>query len=66
MILPYQLETTNDLLTSRAGLLAVAQIMDSLRLEERKMAATLDQASRGRFVPGIGSTWFAREHEAFG
>lgn len=35
MILPYKLDTTNDLLTSRAGLLAVAQVMDSLRLGER-------------------------------
>ena len=35
MILPYKLDTTNDLLTSRAGLLAVAQLMDSLRLAER-------------------------------
>ncbi len=31
-----------------------------------EMAATLDQASQGRFVLGIGSAWFAREHEAFG
>lgn len=29
-ILPYQLSTTNDLLTSRAGLLCIAQLMDSL------------------------------------
>ena len=35
MILPYKLDTTNDLLTSRAGLLAVAQLMDSLSLAER-------------------------------
>jgi len=34
-MLPYKLETTNDLLTSRAGLLAVAQLMDALRLAER-------------------------------
>jgi len=35
MILPYKLDTTNDLLTSRAGLLAIAQLMDSLSLAER-------------------------------
>ena len=34
-ILPYKLDTTNDLLTSRAGLLAIAQLMDSLNLSER-------------------------------
>ncbi len=31
-----------------------------------KMAATLDQASRGRFVLALGAAWFKREHEAFG
>lgn len=35
IILPYKLDTTNDLLTSRAGLLAIAQLMESLRLAER-------------------------------
>jgi len=35
IILPYKLDTTNDLLTSRAGLLAIAQLMDSLSLAER-------------------------------
>jgi len=34
-ILPYKLDTTNDLLTSRAGLLSIAQLMDSLKLGER-------------------------------
>ena len=34
-MLPYKLDTTNDLLTSRAGLLATAQLMDSLNLSER-------------------------------
>ncbi len=32
---PYKLDTTNDLLTSRTGLLATAQLMDSLNLSER-------------------------------
>ena len=31
-----------------------------------KMAATLDQASAGRFVLALGAAWFQREHEAFG
>jgi len=31
-----------------------------------KMAATLDQASKGRFTLGIGAAWFKREHEAYG
>lgn len=31
-----------------------------------KMAATLDQISRGRFTLGIGAAWFKREHEAYG
>ena len=35
MILPCKLETTNNLLTSCAGLLTVAQMMDSLHLDER-------------------------------
>jgi hypothetical protein len=34
-MLPYKLDTTNDLLTSRAGLLVIAQLMDSLTLDER-------------------------------
>lgn len=35
IILSYKLDTTKDLLTSRAGLLAIAQLMDSLSLTER-------------------------------
>jgi hypothetical protein len=37
-ILPYKLATTNDKLTSRAGLLAIAQLMQSINLTE-----TIDQ-----------------------
>ncbi len=31
-----------------------------------KMAATVDQISRGRFTLSIGAAWFQREHEAYG
>lgn len=34
-ILPHKLVTTNDQLTSRAGLLAIAQLMESINLSER-------------------------------
>ena len=34
-ILPHKLTTTNDQLTSRAGLLAIAQVMESINLSER-------------------------------
>ena len=34
-MLPYKLDTTNDLLTSRAGLLATAQLLETLQLAER-------------------------------
>ena len=34
-MLPYKLDTTNDLLTSRVGLLATGQLLESLNLAER-------------------------------
>jgi hypothetical protein len=48
IILPYKLDTTNDLLTSRAGLLALAQVMDTLSLAERiDHHFPLPQSNRG-------------------
>ena len=35
IILNYKIDTTNDLLTARAGLLTVAELMKSLNLAER-------------------------------
>ena len=47
-ILPYKLRTTTDNLTSRAGLLAIAQAMQSLQLEERiNNLFPLPQGNRG-------------------
>lgn len=34
-MLPYNLDTTNDLLTSRTGLLAVGELLESLKLSDR-------------------------------
>ena len=31
-----------------------------------KMATTIDQISRGRFILSHGAAWFQREHEAYG
>ena len=31
-----------------------------------KMASTLDQASKGRFILSLGAAWFEREHTAYG
>ena len=35
MILPYNLATANDKLTSRGGLLAIAELMQSIQLAQR-------------------------------
>lgn len=53
--------------TSRAGLghWVVANTLRNPGLLA-KMAVTLDHASNGRAILGIGGGWFPREHEAFG
>ena len=44
-ILPYKLSTTNDLLTSRAGLITLAQLMQSIgfsNLVDREVTVVLN------------------------
>ena len=60
-------------------LAAVAGMTDKLRMGHMvngntyrnpglvaKMATTIDQISRGRFILSHGAAWFGREHEAYG
>lgn len=49
----------------RLGLLVAANTIRNPGLTA-KLATTLDQISGGRAILGIGSGWFAEEHEAFG
>ena len=52
-MLPYKLDNTNDLLTSRAGLLATAQLLESLNMAERiDQQFPLPKSNRG-FAPSI-------------
>lgn len=63
-ILPYKLDTTNDLLTSRAGLLAVAQLMDSLSLAERiDQHFPLPDSNRGFRPSEFIKTFILMQHE---
>ena len=52
-ILPYKLATTNDKLTSRAGLLAIAQLMESLQLSERIDQLLPQPKSNRGFKPSV-------------
>ena len=64
MILPYKLDTTNDLLTSRAGLLAIAQMMDSLNLTERiDQYFPLPKSNRGFQLSEVLKTFILMQHE---
>jgi hypothetical protein len=63
-ILSYKLGTTNDLLTSRAGLLSVAQVMDSLNLAERiDQSFPLPGSNRGFKPSEIIKTFILMQHE---
>jgi hypothetical protein len=51
VILPHKLATTNDQLTSRAGLLAIGQLMESMQLAEHvDVHFTKPKSNRG-FMP---------------
>lgn len=63
-ILPYKLDVTNDLLTSRAGLLAIAQLMESLKLSERvDKHFPLPQSNRGYPPSAFIRTFVLMQHE---
>ena len=63
-MLPYKLDTTNDLLTSRAGLLATGQLLESLNLAERiDQHFPLPNSNRG-YPPSIFiKTLLLMQHE---
>ncbi len=63
-ILPHKLTTTNDQLTSRAGLLAIAQVMESINLSERiDKYFVLPKSNRG-FKPSVFiETLILMQHE---
>ena len=49
-ILPYSIETTNDLLTSRAGLTSIAHVMQAVKLEE-VVNQTFPKPKSNRAIP---------------
>lgn len=63
-ILPHKLATTNDQLTSRAGLLAIAQIMESLKLSEQiDQHFPLPKSNRGFNPSTFIETMILMQHE---
>jgi hypothetical protein len=63
-ILPYQIDTTNDLLTSRAGLLSIAELMNSLGLADRIDACFPQPGSNRGFKPPVFmETLILMQHE---
>jgi hypothetical protein len=63
-ILPYQLDTTNDLLTSRAGLLTIAELMNSLRLADHIDTCFPQPGSNRGFKPSVFmETLILMQHE---
>lgn len=64
MILPYKLDTTNDKLTSRAGLLTIAELMESLQLSERiDKHFPLPNSNRGFMPSAFVQTLMLMLHE---
>ena len=63
-MLPYKLDTTNDLLTSRAGLLATGQLLDSLNLAQRiDQHFPLPKSNRGYPPSMFIQTLLLMQHE---
>ena len=63
-ILPYTLKTTKDLLTARAGLLTVAQLMEQLQLSARiDRLFPLPKSNRGINPSGYIQTLMLMQHE---
>ena len=63
-ILPYQLNTTNDLLTSRAGLLSIAELMNSLGLADCVDSCFPAPGSNRGFKPSVFmETLILMQHE---
>jgi len=63
-ILPYKLTTTNDQLTSRAGLLTIAQLMQSLQLAEHiDQTFPLPGSNRGFKPSAYIETLILMQHE---
>ena len=63
-ILSYKLDTTNDLLTSRAGLLSIAELMDTLNLAERiDQHFPLPSSNRGYQPSEFIKTLILMQHE---
>ena len=64
IILSYKLKTTKDLLTSRAGLLAVAQLMETLKLSNRiDHVFPLPNRNRGINPSSFIQTLMLMQHE---
>jgi hypothetical protein len=63
-ILSYKLEITNDKLTSRAGLLAIAQLMETLQLSQRADQLLPQPKSNRGYKPSVYlQTFMLMHHE---
>ena len=63
-MLPYKFDTTNDLLTSRAGLLSIAQLMETLNQAERiDQHFPLPKSNRGYKPSTFIKTLILMQHE---